>query len=385
MSDSLVASLIKRVHFMARIVILGGDAGSLVNFRGDLIRDLVRDHHTIFALAPNMDSIVEKKITSFGAYPVKIGFSRASINPIDDMVSFVKTATWLANIKCDVFIGYTVKPAIFGVLAARLVNVKSVFAMITGLGYSFVGSSFRQVIVGFFARQLYRISLSFATGVMFQNKDDLNLFQRLDILRHYRTTIINGSGVNLDWFRCEPITLNPIRFLMIARLYREKGCREYIEAANFVKKIFPEVCFRLIGAPDANPNSFSKADVENLLKDKVVEYVRHSDDVREHLKISSVYVLPSYREGIPRSTLEAMAMGRPIITTDSPGCRETVVNGENGLLVAARDSRSLATAMLSLIAKRNDLGRMGRKSREIVEQRFDVRLVNASIKRFVLS
>lgn len=368
---------------MARIAILGGDAGSLVNFRGDLIRDLVRDHHTVFALAPNMDPMVGSMIKSFGAYPIKVGFNRVSVNPFSDMVSFFSTAKWLASSKCDVFIGYTIKPAIFGVLAARFVKVNRVFAMITGLGYSFVGSSLKQVIVGWFVRWLYNVSLSLATGVMFQNKDDLNYFQRSGILRHHRTTVIDGSGVNLDWFRYEPIVLDPFRFIMIGRLYREKGCYEYIEAAKNVKKIYPEVCFRLIGAPDANPNSLSKTDVENLLKGDIVEYVPHSDDVREHIRMSSVFVLPSYREGVPRSTLEAMAMGRPIITTDAPGCRETVDNNENGLLVAPRDSHSLATAMVFMIENRGNLCIMGGKSRKIVEQRFDVRLVNASIKKFV--
>jgi glycosyltransferase involved in cell wall biosynthesis len=370
---------------MARVAILGGDAGSLVNFRGDLIRDLVREKHIVFAIAPNMDSVTGLKISSFGAYPINCGFKRASTNPFGDFVSFIKLAKWLARNKCDIFVGYTIKPATFGVLAARWMGVGRVFAMITGLGYAFVGSSLKQVMVGFFVRRLYKISLLFANGVMFQNRDDLNLFQTLGILQHRRTVVIDGSGVNLDWFRYEPIVIDPIRFLMIGRLYREKGIYEYIEAVKIVKTIHPDVCFRLIGAPDANPNSLSKSDVENLLKGCIIEYLEHSDDVREHIRVSSVYVLPSYREGVPRSTLEAMAMGRPIITTDSPGCRETVVDGENGLLVAARDSRSLATAMLSLINKRCDLGKMGRKSREIVEHRFDVRLVNASIKRFVLN
>jgi len=224
---------------------------------------------------------------------------------------------------------------------------------------------------------LYRRALRQNRSVFFQNPDDLDQFDRLRLLRsRSQAVLVNGSGVDLDHFRPLPPVVNPPVFLLMARLYREKGIREFVAAARLVKERYPQTRFCLVGSIDSNPSAILPVELEAWKAEGVIEHTPWVDDVRPFLAACSVYVLPSYREGTPRTVLEAMAVARPTITTDAPGCRETVVDGENGFLVPVKDAQAVAQAMERFILNPELIGRMGRCARTIAEQKYDVHDVN---------
>jgi len=217
-------------------------------------------------------------------------------------------------------------------------------------------------------------------AVFFQNRDDRDLFIRLGLLPDKsRAAIINGSGVDLDRFQEAPVSSGPPLFLLIARLIRDKGILEYVEAAAILKKRHPQARFQLLGRHDSNPSAIGRQQLQSWQRDGVIEYLGETSNVAPHLAAAHVYVLPSYREGTPLTVLEAMATGRPIVTTDVPGCRETVVPGENGFLVPAKSAACLAEAMERFIRAPELIRKMGRHSREIAVEKFDVRKVNSVI------
>jgi len=265
---------------------------------------------------------------------------------------------------------------IYGSIGAAIAGVDKICSMVTGLGYTFSKETFKQKLVGFIARGLYRTALRFNEVVFFQNPDDLSLFRELGLVKEGSCpTLINGSGVNLEYYSPRPLPARP-SFLLVARLIVEKGICEYAEAARILKQKYPSVSFRLVGEIDVNPSAIPSDQLQAWIDDGVIDYLGKLDDVRPAIEASSVYVLPSYREGVPRSVLEAMSMGRAVITTDTPGCRETVVDAANGLLVPPKDATSLAQAMETFIIDPGLAATMGRQSRLLAEERFDVHKVN---------
>ncbi|WP_245563406.1 glycosyltransferase family 4 protein [Thermus antranikianii] len=208
------------------------------------------------------------------------------------------------------------------------------------------------------------------------NPDDLNEFVSQGLVRKEKAVLLGGIGVPLEEWPPAPPHLEPVTFTLIARLLREKGVREFAEAARRIKGNYPEVRFLLIGPLDTNPGAIRESEVRSWVEEGLLEWVPWTEDVRPYLRQTSVYVLPSYREGVPRSTQEAMAMARPVITTDAPGCRETVVPGVNGFLVPPRDAQVLAEAMERFIHEPDLIVRMGQESRRLAEERFDARKVN---------
>jgi len=253
--------------------------------------------------------------------------------------------------------------------------------MITGAGSALTGDvGLSRRLLSRVMRGLYAVALRGAHVVFFQNGDDRSLFQSLGLLgRGTRVVMINGSGVDLTSFVPAPMPDGPITFLMIGRLIRDKGVYEYVEAARRVRRVSPDARFQLLGSLDTNPSAISAAELDAWREEGVIEYLGRTSDVRPFLAQAHVCVLPSYGEGMPRSILEAMAMARPVLVTDAPGCRETVIDGDNGMLVPVRDAGALSDAMLRLIASPERLAAMGHRSREMAEQKFDVREVNAVI------
>jgi glycosyltransferase involved in cell wall biosynthesis len=218
--------------------------------------------------------------------------------------------------------------------------------------------------------------------VFFLNPDDLAEFQAARLVDPGRAVLLDGIGVDLEHYAFAPPQLRPVTFLLAARLLAEKGVREYAEAARQVRARHPDVRVLLAGAVDVNPSSLRREEIEGWVAEGVLQWTGHVADIRELMRQTSVFVLPSYyREGLPRSTQEAMAMGRPIITTDTSGCRQTVEPGRNGYLVPVRDPAALAAAMLRFVEQPQSIGPMGRESRRIAEQRFDVHKANAAILR----
>jgi glycosyltransferase involved in cell wall biosynthesis len=251
--------------------------------------------------------------------------------------------------------------------------------MVEGLGYAFSGKGFKRRVVSAIAMRLYRTALRGNERIFFLNTDDVRLFQEENIIAgQEQAVMLNGIGVDLDRFSVKDFP-EKISFLMIARLLRDKGVFEYVDAARMIKRRYPNVTFRLAGGFDENPSAISKHQLTAWVEENVIEYLGELADVRPAIAASTVYVLPSYREGRPVTVMEAMAMGRPVITTDVPGCRETVRHGENGLLVPARDAQSLAKEMEYFIQHPENVKIMGCSSRTIAERDYDVNKTNKKV------
>jgi len=355
---------------------------SLIKFRGLLIEALLAVGYQVHVAIPGLDtdSAIASRLSALGVEVHDIPLQRTGLNPLKDFSALLALRILMKQIGADYVLGYTIKPVIYGSLAAWFAGVRHRFALITGLGYAFTGeaSGLRKVL-RILIQQLYRFSLSRNQLVFFQNPDDEALFRRLSLLRPaIGSRVVNGSGVDVSEYAVSPLP-EGAAFLLIARLLGDKGVREYTEAAALVKARYPDAVFRLVGWIDDNPDAISQAELNAWVGAGTLEFLGKLSDVRPAIADCSVYVLPSYREGTPRTVLEAMAMGRPVITTDAPGCRETVVDGDNGFLVPVKDVQALADAMIKIIENPGLAAGMGERSRRIAEEKYDVHKVNAAM------
>jgi glycosyltransferase involved in cell wall biosynthesis len=363
------------------ILILGSFAPSLVHFRGALIAAMVERGHRVVAAAPAMSADVAKKLQVLGAEPRELKLVNASLNPLEMLQSLQEVRSIIREVRPDVLIAYTIKPVILGALAGKTERVPRIVSLITGVGYAFTGGREpKRLVSRVIATPLYRLALSRSDTVIFQNRDDEALFRNLRLLPGHRPAhIVNGSGIDLDHFQPVPLPERP-SFLMIARLLKDKGIREFAAAAKRLKADHPDVPIALVGYLDPSPDSLTQAELDDLIAHGI-DYKGALDDVRPAIAEASIYVLPSYREGTPRSVLEAMAMGRAVVTTDAPGCRETVENGVNGVLVPPRDAETLYEAMMRFVREPELAAVMGPKSRQLAEAKYDVHKVNAEMLR----
>lgn len=366
---------------MLKILIVGSIAGSLVSFRGDLIRAWIKRGFKVTALSRPAEELRREKIRELGAGYRPVPLYRDGMNPLQDLKLFFNLHRIIREEQPRYIFAYTVKPIIYSALGAWSVGTVRFFAMITGLGYAFSGGSLKQRIVKGLLRLLYRVALKRCELVFFQNPDDLALFRELKLIGPDQPVrLVNGSGVNLDhYYYSPPAPGKDLTFLLIARLINSKGIREYAEAARIIRAKYPGTRFMLVGRILDAPDSIDQKELDNWQKEGLFEYAGGTFDVRPYLEACAVYVLPSYREGTPRSVLEAMAMGRPVITTEAPGCRETVEEGINGFLVPVKDSGALAGAMEKFILEPGLIKKMGDESRRIAEEKFDVHRVNRDI------
>ncbi len=359
---------------------------SVLNFRGKLLEAIYQQGFEIHIIAPDLAYFPteHEKLLDLGYCIHEVPMQRTGTNPIADLKTLRSIYALITKIKPDYVLSYTIKPVIYGTLAAWLAKVPYRYALITGLGYAFQNvetdskrSIFQKLIHG-----LYQQALSRSHKAFFQNPDDLKLFQDLNLLKsQIPSVVVNGSGVNVTDFNILPLPTNEqqqakISFLLIARLLIDKGVREYAQAAEIIKQKHPNVEFNLVGWIDENPSAITQQELDQWVTKKTVKYWGKLTDVRPAIAESSVYVLPSYREGTPRTVLEAMAMGRAIITTDAPGCRETVVDGDNGFLVEVKSVESLVEAMQKFIHQPELIEKMGNRSREIALHKYDVHQVN---------
>lgn len=356
---------------------IAGYPKSLLNFRRELLVALKRSGLEVHVAAPfeKSDGLILNELRTLGIHPHFVALSRTGINPIKDFRTLLSLWLLMLKIAPEYMLGYTVKPVIYGVIAAWLARVPRRFALITGLGYAFQGENKERWWLKRLAQFLYRFALSKVSKVFFQNPDDKDLFNQLAIAPTKRSVVVNGSGVNTKSFITVPFP-EEVNFLLIARLLGDKGVREYISAAKGIKREHNDVNFKLVGWVDDSPDSISENELQTWVDSGVVEYLGRLNDVRPAIADSSVFVLPSYREGTPRTVLEAMAMGRAIITTDTPGCRETVNHGVNGYLVSVRSVDELVEKMLKFINDPVLIKIMGRESRKIAEEKYDVNKVN---------
>ncbi|SHF48069.1 Glycosyltransferase involved in cell wall bisynthesis [Modicisalibacter ilicicola DSM 19980] len=361
------------------VLFVAGNARSLIANRGDLIREMQDSGMEVAAAVPTRDYLPEVRALGITVFPFDMG--RTGINPISDLRALVILARLMMQHKPKAVFSYTIKPVIYGSIAARLAQVPRVYSMVTGLGHVFTTSSLRTRIIRLLVTRLYRLGVSCSDVIFFQNPDDENDFTRLGIVRDRRKIVrVNGSGVDTRLFAREPLPRDAPVFLFIGRMLTEKGIAEFVEAATSVKKRHPEARFIAVGPHDASlPHAVKRAQLEQWKSEDVVEFVDGVKDVRPWLAKCSVFVLPSYREGTPRSVLEAMSVGRAIITSDAPGCRETVVDGSNGFLVPPKATKPLAAAMTRFLESPELMTTMGEASRRIAEEKYDVRKVNRVI------
>jgi glycosyltransferase involved in cell wall biosynthesis len=352
-------------------VLIASYAPSLWTFRRHLIAALKKKGYRVIACAPAHGAALEM-LSALEVEFVAVGPARTSLNPLRDAYYLCELIRLCRRVRPAAVISYTAKPVIWGSLAARWAGVRNVVGMVTGLGFAFTESGASRSWAATVVERLYRIALRRCDSVIFQNPDDQKVFiDRHVVSRNGKTFVVNGSGVDLAEFPPTELPATPV-FLLVSRILADKGIREYCQAAAIIKRRRPEASFRLVGWFDRdNPRAISPEELAAWCASGIVEYRGAVEDVRPEIAQCRVYVLPSYREGTPRTVLEAMAMGRPIITTDAPGCRETVRPGWNGYLVPVRDSSALAAAMESFLLDRNLAEAMGANSRRLAESRYD--------------
>ena len=344
--------------------------------------ELISRGEKVYVAVPDVPagSVLRLEMEALGLIVHEIPLKRTGMNPVSDLTLLVYLVALMRQIKPQRVLCYTVKPVIYGVIAATLARVPYRYALITGLGYAFQGGNSR-TFVRSLVKVLYKVALKFADKVFFQNSDDEALFRELGLIDvSTNTCLVNGSGVDLVEFAVSPLP-SKVTFLFIGRLLGDKGVREYVEAARIVREKFPDTEFGLVGWIDDNPDSVEQDELEKWIVESTIKFYGKLEDVRPAITGCSVYVLPSYREGTPRTVLEAMAMGRPVITTDAPGCRETVINGRNGFLVSVRSIDELVVAMRQFINDPSLVVGMSKCSRELAEDKYDVYKVNRLMLR----
>ncbi len=365
------------------LAIISNSAFSVVNFRKRLIKDIIAKGWKVTILAPDFNSYFRGILKKIGAVPVDIQMARTGLNPMGDIYSFVKLVRILKSIAPDITFSYGIKPVIHGLTASRMAGIPKRFGMVAGLGTLYVNSDKNPTVKSRFlkstANLLYKISIKSANKVFFHNPDDIRLFEHKKIIEKGKSVLLNGSGVDIEYYQSDHFQTDPVTFTLVSRLIKEKGIHEFVECARFLKEKYRDRTLRfiLLGDTDLNPNSVESDQLYKWVEDKIIEWPGHVEEVKHWLEETSVFVLPTYyREGTPKSILEAMAMGRPVVTTDSPGCREAVKDGINGLYVPPRDSESIAAACEKFIRNPDLIEKMGRESRKIATEKYDIRDVN---------
>lgn len=371
-------------------MIVGTVASSIVGFRKGLIEILVSQGHTVYALAADYSENVMNEVRALGAIPMPYDMSRTGTNPFSDLVATFKLVRLLKKLKPDLMFSYFAKPVIFGTIAGWFAGVSRKVVMIEGLGFLFTkqpdGMTTKTKILQKVQVLLYKFSLPLADSVILLNVDDFEELIVANNINVKSSYVLGAIGLDLDKYRYSPVLLDSISFLFIGRLLKEKGIKEFVDAAKLVKKRFPTVTFTVLGGLDeANPGGMRQSELKQLIDSGVIIYPGHVEDVESFIAQHSVFVLPSYREGYPRSTQEAMAIGRAIITTDVPGCRETVFDGFNGFIVPPWDVEKLADRMVFFIENPDKISVMGDNSYQIAKEKFDARSVNLKLVDILFS
>lgn len=362
-------------------LLIASFADSILSFRGPLLDALLARGLSVHVAAPDLpaDSPMRQRLEARGILVHDIPLRRTGTNPLADATTLLHLWQLMRRIHPQFVLGYTIKPVIYGSLAALLAQVPRRFALVTGLGYLFqseVDQGDNRGRLRALVQPLYALALRCTHKVFLQNPDDQALFRTLGILQpETPSVVVNGSGVDVAEYDVAPLPEAP-HFLLIARLLGDKGVREYAEAARRIRAQYPQAVFSLVGWIDETPDAIAQQELDGWVADGTCNYLGRLSDVRPAIAACTVYVLPSYHEGTPRTVLEAMAMGRAIITTDAPGCRETVVDGDNGFLVPVKAVDELAAAMQRFIEEPDLATRMGVRARQIAEEKYDVHRVN---------
>lgn len=350
------------------------------NFRGDLVKKIIAAGYEVVITGPNRDNV--DKVEELGARFVEIPMNKNGVNPLKDLSYMMALRNLFKKEKPDVVLGYTSKPVIYGSMAGKLAGVPHKVAMVTGAGYAFTAKTKKAKIIKLIMSILYKIGFACADTVIFQNTDDKEQFINEKLIKANKCETVNGSGVNMEKFSVAPYP-QQMTFFMLSRVMYSKGIREYLEACEIVKEKYPDVRCMLLGACEGIQDSLSQEDLDTYIEKGIIEHFGETDTVSDYYKQCSVYVLPSYREGTPRTVLEAMAMGRAVITTHAPGCRETVIDGETGFLVPVQNGQAVAEKMIEFIENPELVSVMGKKSLEFCKNKFDVIKVNEDMCKYL--
>lgn len=353
-----------------KVLFIGNTAWSMYNFRRSLFSELINQNYKVFVVSPQ-DNYYQDKLKELGCCCITLDISSKGVNPVTDIKLFFDIRKVLKQTKPDFCFFYTIKPNIYGCLAAKSLNIKHI-AIITGLGYTFINHN----IISLIAMKLYKYSLKSAYKVWFLNSEDKDIFTQNKLVKESNTSILKGEGIDLSHFTLSDLPLKT-SFLLIARMLWDKGIGEFVEAAKKLKNKYPEIEFNLLGFIGVdNPSAIPQKQVDEWSSNNIINYLGSTTDVRPFIKNCSCLVLPSYREGIPISLLEGAAMGRPIITTNAVGCKEAVDHNINGFLCKVKDADDLANSMEKIIKmsieEKTQMGIAGRKK---MENEYDVRLI----------
>lgn len=369
---------------------VGTVASSFYGFRADLIRTLLKKGHQVYAFTSEYTAEDLKKIEQLGAIPITYALNRGGLNPLADIIATYQLSKKIKAINPDLVFSYFSKPVIFGTLAAKLAKVPRMIGMLEGLGYTFTeqpeGLRKKTQLIKKIQVFLYKIALPQLDQLFFLNPDDPKDLLEKHAIHVKNIEVLGGIGLNFQDYPYQPLSNIhlPLKFLFIGRLLKEKGIHEFVQAAKLVKEKYPETEFTVLGAIDhANLGALSEAELYQLIQTNIIHYPGHVSNVYDWIAENHIFVLPSYREGVPRSTQEAMAIGRAIITTDVPGCRETVVNGVNGFLVPKWNPEALAEKMIYFIENPEQISLMGSASYEIAKEKFDANVVNKRLIKFL--
>ncbi|EJF0911543.1 glycosyltransferase family 4 protein [Vibrio cholerae] len=355
-----------------KLIMVANTAWSVFNFRHSLIKELLSSGVELYVIAP--EDKFSAKLVDMGCQVLDLPMQAKGVNPIADLGLMLRLLRHYREIKPDFIIHYTIKPNIYGSLAAKLAGIPSL-AITTGLGYTFVN----QNVVSQVARQLYKFAFRYPKEVWFLNEDDRRAFLDHHLIEPDKAVLLHGEGVNLSHFvpTDKPQPDENIRFLLIARMLRDKGVCEFVEAARQIRQHYPNAIFQLLGDCGVpNPSVIGREEIAQWEREGAVEYLGTTDDVRPIIAQADCLVLPSYREGIPRTMIESAAMAKPLIVSDAPGCRDVVLDGQTGYLCEVKNAQSLAQRCEQFLTlSDSEKQAMGKAGRSFMEAKFDEKWV----------
>lgn len=363
-----------------KILIVSPKNKTVFNFRGDLIREMIALGHDVTVVGPNRDYVEDVLALGISEF-IETKMVKDNTSITGDLAYLKMLIRVMKEKKPDLVFGYTIKPVIYGSMAAKIAGVKKIYAMVTGLGRVYASGGLKARAVRLITKMLYKRAFKACNKVIFQNGDDIQELVRQGYLPLEKTVQVSGSGVNMDRFARTELPEQPV-FLMVSRIIREKGVMEYCEAARAVRAEYPEARCILLGGFDSSIGALKPEEVQPYIDDGSIEFPGEVKDPVSFYRESAVFVLPSYyREGLPRTLLEAMSCGRAIITTDWPGCREPVADEVNGFMVPVKDAAALTDRMKRLASDRELRERMGAAAYETCKQRFEVSIINAQMRQ----
>ena len=361
---------------LKKVLLICGSSQTVINFRLGLIKTFQDKGWVVSVVALDDDykAEIEKRDVTF----YSVCTQNRSLNPFGMKKMQKQYVSIIEKERPDTVFTFMLKPNIFGVRAAKKIGINKIYSMVEGGGDVFINNGFKWKIIRFAVCKMYRKSFRYAQKVFFLNNDDKSEFLQRKLVEEKQCIVIPGIGVDLNHFAYKPIT-NHNTFLMIARMLKTKGIIEYCKAARIVKQKYPDAVFNYLGAE----GNIKISDIQEYIDDGSINYLGTTKDVRPYLEECAVYVLPSYREGMPVSIMEAEATGRAIIASNTNGCRDTVIEGYNGFFIACGDFNSLAQKMIWCFNNPEEVVRLGKSSRDLAEQRFDNKVINGKLVEII--